>query len=150
MTRTGESERTLRGQAVISAIAAVLAVLTAGTWAMLVPAAPPLPNAMPGAITAARPGPAAAIDTAAWQVALWRPFSDAPPPVARAAPLTIKVFSILRQGGGATAALDPGNGAGLVYARVGQRIGELTVTAIDEHGIEVESGGQRQRLELTP
>ncbi len=90
------------------------------------------------------------MDAAAWQVALWRPFSDAPPPAAKAAPLTFKIFSILRKADGLIAAIDLGPGNPLVYAKAGQRIGDYTVTVIDDLGIEVENGGARQRVELRP
>jgi hypothetical protein len=149
MTRIGDSERSLRQQATVTSTAAVLALLVAIVWA----AVPPPPAALPAKPTLAAGDPqrqAATVDAAAWQVALWRPFSDAPPPPPKPTPVTIKLFSILRQADGLTAAIDQGAGGGLVYATSGQRVGEYLVTGIDETGIEIEVNGRRQRVELRP
>lgn len=150
MTRIGDSERALRQQGLLMLAVAVIAVLATGTWAALPPPGPALPKAAPSGSASSGDPSATGIDAATWQVSLWRPFSDAPPPAPKPVPLTIKVFSILRQADGLTAALDPGAGGGLIYAKVGQRVGELTVTAIDENGIEVETNGRKQRVELRP
>jgi len=150
MTRIGDSERALRQQSMLMLAIAVIAVLATGTWAALPPPPPPLPKAAPAGAVNGDDASATGIDAATWQVSLWRPFSDAPPPAPKPVPLTIKVFSILRQADGLTAALDPGAGAGLIYAKVGQQVGNLTVTAIDEQGIEVETNGRKQRVELRP
>jgi hypothetical protein len=149
MTPIGDSERTLRRQALSSLGIAVLAVIAAGIWALSPPPVRPVKIPAPPA-TAPGATAAAAHDAGIWQVSLWRPLSDAPPPPPKATPLTIKVFSILRQADGITAAIDPGAGAPLIYAKVGQQVGEHTVTTIDERGIEVETAGRRQRVELRP
>lgn len=151
MTRIGDSERSLRRWALVSAGCTALVLGTAGTWAALPPAAPALPTASssPSGRHTVSNDPPLAPD--AWRVSLWRPFSDAPPPPPpTVAPVTLKIFSILRQADGITAAIDPGTGAGLVYAKVGERVGTHTITAIDERGIEVETNGRRQRVELRP
>lgn len=150
MTRIGDSERALRQQGMLMLAVAVITVIATGTWAALPPPLPALPRTALSGATNADDASSADFDAGIWQVALWRPFTDAPPVEAKPVPLTIKVFSILRQADGLTAALDPGAGAALVYAKVGQRVGELTVTAIDERGIEVETNGRKQRLELRP
>jgi len=123
----------------------------AGTWAVLLPKAPLLPQSSSNQSATRTITNDALFKPDAWRVSLWRPFSDAaPPPPPTIAPLTLKIFSILRQADGITAAIDPGTGAGLVYAKVGERIGAHTITAIDERGIEVEVDGRRQRVELRP
>jgi hypothetical protein len=122
-----------------------------GAWALIPPDPLPLPTSQTIAASGRSDGNDSSVTPDAWRVSLWRAFSDAPPPPPpAAAPLTLKIFSILRQADGITAAIDPGTGAGLVYAKVGERVGPHTVTAIDDRGIEVETDGRRQRVELRP
>lgn len=149
MTQIGESEQALRRQASYTWAISALAIIATGAWALLPPPTAAMPaRAVASGLSSQSAG--ATFDAVTWQVALWRPLTDAPPPPPKAVPLTLKVFSILRQADGITAAIDPGAGAGLIYARPGQRVGEYLVTAVDERGIEIEANGRRQRVELRP
>lgn len=149
MTRIGDAERTLRQREGLLIAGCTLGLGAVSAWSLW-----PLANLKPPAIDSGTVAVAASgiapIDPAAWHVTLWRPLSDAPPPAPIAAPLTLKLFSILRRADGLTAAIDPGNGGPLVYAKTGQRIGEHLIATIDAQGIEIETNGRRQRLELNP
>ena len=80
---------------------------------------------------------------------LWRPFSDAPPVVVpQAAPVTVKLFSVMRRDGVLVAALDLGGADGLVYAKPGDAVGQVQVLGVDAAGAEISLGGRKLRLEV--
>jgi hypothetical protein len=149
MMRIGKSELAMRRNALLTMTFTGLVVATTLIWALLPVAKLALPKA-PSLTVAAQKSTLVTHEANLWQVNLWRPFRDIPPPPPKPVPITMKVFSILRRAEGLIAAIDPGAGGGLIYAKVGEKIGEFTITAIDERGIEVEHSGNKQRVELRP
>lgn len=150
MTQSVDPRQELVAQLSLSVVIALALVAVAATWAVIGFRTRPttaLITTPPGG--AAAP-PAPPLDPRAWNVALWRPLSDAPAAVAVAAPLQLKLFSILKQGDDYTAAIDVGEGADLHYVRAGAKVKGVTVTAVDASGISVLSGSSTLRLELAP
>lgn len=149
MTQIGDAERALRRRERLLIAGCAVGLGAVSVWSLwpLTDLTPPTIDS--GTVTVAA-NAIAPIDPTAWHVTLWRPLSDTPPPAPVAAPLTLKLFSILRRADGLTAAIDPGTGGPLVYAKTGQRIGEHLIATIDAQGIEIETNGRRQRLQLKP
>ena len=107
------------------------ALLLCGTAAHTASAAPPLPDPT---------RPAAFAEPAASSAVTRR--SDTPPAAAPAAPQLQSVQIVAN--GGSTALVDGR------LVRVGGRVGELTVFAIDEQGLWLRGARQDQRLNLLP
>ena len=107
------------------------ALLLCGTAAHTASAAPPLPDPT---------RPAAFAEPAASSAVTRR--SDTPPVAAPAAPQLQSVQIVAN--GGSTALVDGR------LVRVGSRVGELTVFAIDEQGLWLRGARQDQRLSLLP
>lgn len=137
-----------RRQLALQVAACWAVALLAGLWAWQAPV-PPAPTLPAAAATAGGPAATAmAIDAAAWNVQLWRPFTDEAPSAAPSAPLALKLLSILQQGDGLTAAIDPGNNAGLAYVKAGDSCNGFTVVRVESDGVVVRIDGRERRLEL--
>ncbi|MBA2482360.1 MAG: hypothetical protein H0V44_16990, partial [Planctomycetes bacterium] len=124
----------------------VIGVLATVAWAFASPPVAPVLAAQ--AAIAATPPPAMVTDTAAWNVALWRPASDATPVAVATTPFQARLFSILTRGDTVTAALDLQDGNGLVYARSGETVGGYRVERIDRDAVVLIYNGASQRVEL--
>ena len=124
-------------------------VLVAGVWASRSAALPVetrAPNdGRPPVLQATTP-----LAPASWSIALWQPLTDVPVQAATSTPFTLSVFSILAQGGTLTAAIDPGDGSGLVYVRTGDTVKGATITAVESSSVTVSSAGTVHQLRLTP
>lgn len=149
MTPATDPHARYRRRLALQAGACWLGALLAGTWAWRVPAVDPVPPATaPDRSAQAAPAPPA-IDAAAWNVSLWRPFTDQAPP-AQASATAPRLYSILQQGDGLTAAIAPGPDAGLVYVKAGDTGNGFTVVRIEPDGVVLLINGQEQRLGLGP
>lgn len=146
MTPTVDPRQRLLRSAAVALALGVVAVAVVAVWALQPLPAPPALTASP---PLPPPPPTTVINPARWAVELWRPFQDAVPVVA--APVSpLRLFSILRRGDTWIAALDPGNGNALVYARAGDAVPGATVVMVDARGVELRSGtgAGTSRLEL--
>lgn len=128
-----------------------LGVALVAAWAWRLPVlAGPVIAAAPGR-TGTAPLQPPAIDAAIWNVSLWRPFTDEAQPVAvqdsASAP---KLYSILQQGDGLTAAIAPSPNAALVYLKAGDVSHGFTVVRVERDGVVLLINGQEQRLGLGP
>ncbi len=138
------------------------AVLVGGTfvtgvtiWALF-PLGAPVPLELALAPTpplaTAEPSPATA-PAGQWDVVLWQPLVDLPPPPPPPPPLpppvTLKLFSVIKRGGSYLAALDPGDGTPLQYAKAGDHLLGIEVVEVGPQGVTILNGTHRQRLELT-
>lgn len=84
-------------------------------------------------------------------IVLWRALTDAP--VSTALPPTMSTCRILTlsfRDGAWTALLDPGNGESALRVRAGESIAGWRVERVEEGGVVLVHGGQRQDLRLTP
>ncbi|MBA3708100.1 MAG: hypothetical protein H0W83_04655 [Planctomycetes bacterium] len=125
-----------------SGVAVVVTVL----WAVVgMPAAPALAIQTPRAESATH---VTMTDAKAWNVALWRPATDTAPVSAASTPFKAQLFSIIKRGDTITAALDLQDGNGLVYAKLGESVGEYHVDRIDGTAVVLTYHGTSQRLEL--
>ena len=149
MTSATDPYRRFQRRLLLQAGTCWFAVLLVAAWAWRVPAPaePVLPAAPAGkaAVTAKPP----AIDPATWNVSLWRPFVDETPTV-QASATAPKLYSILQQGDGLTAAIAPGPNAGLVYVKAGDTGNGFTVVRVEADGVVLLINGQEQRLGLGP
>ena len=147
MTPTSDPrQRLLRSAAVVLA-SGVVAVAVVAVWTFQ---PLPVPPALAASPPLPPPPPITVVNPTRWAVVLWRPFQDAAPPVVVAPVSPLRLFSILRRGDTWIAALDPGNGNALVYARAGDAVPGATVVTVDARGIELRSGtgAGTSRLEL--
>jgi hypothetical protein len=151
MMPTRDPHRELHRQLLISAGITLFLIALASWWAMPDSAelhAPAFPRS--SGVPLVPPTLDAALSPAMWNVALWRPLSDAPIVIPLASPPSFKLFSILKQGDALIAALDPGDGNTLVYVHAGDQFKGATIVAIDERGVSVQLGEDLQRFELVP
>lgn len=148
MTSASDPYRRFQRRMAFQAGACWLLVLLAAGWAWRVPAptAPVLATARPARVEGQATTPA--INPAAWNINLWRPFLDEAAPVATAgAPTAFKLFSIMQQGDGFTAAISAGDGA-LVYVKAGDSGPGFSVVRVEAGAVVLRINGQEQRLGL--
>jgi hypothetical protein len=128
-----------------------IGVALAALWAFRLPVlVDPVIATVPGG-NVTIPAKPPAIDVATWNVGLWRPFSNESQPVAVQPSATApKLYSILQQGDGLTAAIAPAPTAGLVYLKAGDTSHGFTVVRVETDGVVVLINGQEQRLGLGP
>jgi hypothetical protein len=146
MTPATEPHRRFQRSVILQVVACWSLALLAGLWAWLVasPTAEPIPTPRPAAVAGAQAVPS---DSSTWNIVLWRPFSDAPAPAA-APPASLKLFSILQQADGLTAAIATSDG--LVYVRGGGTCKGFTVVRVEASAVILRGNGQELRLELQP
>jgi hypothetical protein len=145
MTQPADPLRSFRRGAAIEAAAAAALALGVAFWAIRVPvvsATPPTPATVQDAPAAT------AIDPAAWDVDLRRP-ADGTRPAAGPAPTALKLYSILQQPDGPTAAIAAGDGA-MLYLRSGENGPGFTVLRVEGDGVVLRIDGREQRLGLGP
>ncbi|MEK7415631.1 MAG: hypothetical protein AAB263_20185 [Planctomycetota bacterium] len=144
-----DPHRRFQRQVALQAGACWILVVLAVLWMWRVPTAvAPIVSAGPSAKIATG-ATATAINPAIWNINLWRPFTDeAPNTVASAAPMALKLFSIMQQGDGLTAAIDPGNNGGILYVKAGDVCNGFTVVRVEANGVVLRINGQEQRLGL--
>jgi hypothetical protein len=133
-----------------SALAAIGALVVATAWATTAPSLPAPASPKPDGAGAGEKAGDPLLSSKTWTITLWQPLADAPVVVAATSPLAIKLFSILTQGDGLTAAIDPGDGGPLVYVHPGDTVRGASIVSIDAHGVNVRYGGIAHRLELIP
>lgn len=85
-------------------------------------------------------------------VALWRPFTDAPPLalVPPPPPPTFRLVSLSQRHGAWTALIDSGGSTGMERAQAGNIINGWLVESIDARGVDLSAGSQRHRLQFAP
>jgi hypothetical protein len=127
-------------------VVVLLAILWA--WRVPAPASPTIPTADHMAASGAQTA-APTVDAAAWNVTLWRGFTDEAAPVAQAAPTSLKLFSIFQQGDGFTAAIACDDGQ-LVYVKAGDSANGFTVVRVEANNAVVRLNGHELRLGLAP
>jgi hypothetical protein len=120
-------------------------------WAFA-PLPPPLSAALepPPAPATTRTAPLA-IDASAWQVTLWQPLRDAPPPVVERAPpppLDITLFAIAQHQGQPRATFDAPE-PGLFHLRPGETAHGLTLERIEGRRVHVLWQGEARVLEFS-
>jgi hypothetical protein len=150
MTPLPDPRQDQRRQVLAAILVAVSLVLVVGAWAFRSPPAPPMSAVTYHAGDQSAQKSGAPLIPAAWNVTLWQPLTDAPAVTAPSAPFTLSVFSILSQGKDLTAAIDPGDGTGLVYVHVGDTVKGATITAVETTSVTVSSAGAEHRLKLAP
>lgn len=150
MTPLPDPRHNQRRQLLAALLVAGSMVLVVGAWAFRSTAAPPMPmvTLKTGDQSAQHAG--APLSPAAWNVTLWQPLTDTPAVAAPTTPFTLSVFSILSQGKDLTAAIDPGDGTGLVYVHVGDTVKGATVTAVENTSVSLSSAGTIHQLKLAP
>lgn len=127
----------------------VVALVAAWAWRLPVLADPVIAT-VPGR-TGTAPAQTPAIEVATWNVSLWRPFtSEAQPVTVQASASAPKLYSILQQGDGLTAAIAPAPAAALVYLKAGDMSHGFTVVRVEADGVVLLINGQEQRLGLGP
>jgi hypothetical protein len=139
-----------RRQVLAAFLVAGSLVLVVGAWAVQPQVVPPMSAVthQTGDQSAQHAG--APLAPAAWNVTLLQPLTDAPAVAAPSAPFTLSVFSILAQGKDLTAAIDPGDGTGLVYVHVGDTVKGATIVAVETTSVTVNSAGTNHQLKLAP
>jgi hypothetical protein len=146
---TDPHRRFLRQQALMAGLCWIVVALAAA-WAWRVPAlTEPALTAVPDR-TGTAPAPPPAIESAIWNVSLWRSFTNEAPVAVQASATAPKLYSILQQGDGLTAAIAPGPNAGLVYLKAGDSSDGFTVVRVEADGVVLLINGQEQRLGLGP
>lgn len=151
MPSTTDPHQRFLHQQVLIVGACWIGVALAAAWAWRLPAlADPAITSVP-ARTGTVPVPPPAIDVATWNVSLWRSFANEAQPVAvQASASAPKLYSILQQGDGLTAAIAPAPTAGLVYLKAGDISHGFTVVRVESDGVVLLINGQEQRLGLGP
>jgi hypothetical protein len=146
MTPATEPQRRFQRGVILQVAACWSLALLAGLWAWRVtsPTLTPTPTPRPAAMAAAQAAPS---DSANWNVILWRPFGDTPAPAA-APPASLKLFSILQQPDGLTAAIATSDG--LVYVRSGDTCKGFAVVRVEASAVILRGNGQELRLGLQP
>ena len=136
--------RRAKRRLVAALVGVSVGVSAAGMWAWWIPL-PVIaaPMTAPPAVVAA---PLRTMESTAWTVRLWQPFTDAPVAVA-ANVVPLKLFSILRRDGAYIAALDSGEG-GMTFAKPGDVVHGVTIRSVDAKGIEVHTADGDSRVEL--
>lgn len=123
----------------------------AAAWAWWVPRpADHVVSVHRDATAAGAPASAPVVETALWDIELWRPFVDEAPPSAPAAPLALKLYSILKQGDALIAAIAIGDSGSLVYLEAGDTADGFTVLRVEADGVVLRVDGRERRLELGP
>lgn len=147
MTPTSNVARRAHRRLWLVLVVGCLATATAATWAAWpVGVTVEAPRV---SITAAERSAALPIDTAAWDVRLWQPFTDVPVVQETSTP-PLKLYSILRRNGVYLAALSAGDAAPMIYAASGDVVQGITIRAVDATGVDLRSAQGDQRLELRP
>ena len=128
-----------------------IGVAFAAVWAWRLPVlADPVITTVSGR-TSTTPAQPPAIEVATWNVSLWRPFTNEVQTVAvQASASAPKLYSILQQGDGLTAAIAPEPTAGLVYLKAGDTSHGFTVVRVEADGVVLLINGQETRLGLGP
>ena len=138
--------RTLQ-QVIAGGVVAVLAAL----WAWRVPApADTTITALRSTKPVATPVATGTIDPTRWNVTLWRPFADEVPDAGPASPKAFKLFSIMQQGDGLTAAIAAGDDGALLYVKAGDSGPGFSVVRVEATSVVLRINGQDQRLGLGP
>lgn len=151
MTSAPDPHRRFQRMMALQAGACWILALLAAWWAWRVPVpADPVLATTRSTRAATAPALASTIDTATWNTLLWQPFLDEAPVVASATPSAFKLFSILQQGDGLTAAIAAGDQAGLLYVKAGDTGNGFTVVRVEANGVVLRVNGQEQRLGLNP
>lgn len=126
-----------------------VALAAAWAWRLPVIVGPGIAT-VPGR-TGTAPAPPPAIDAATWNVSLWRSFTnEAQPAAVQASASAPKLYSILQQGDGLTAAIAPAPAASLVYLKAGDTSHGFTVVRVEADAVVLLINGQEQRLGLGP
>ncbi len=124
----------------------LLVAIIASPWAFCSRSPAVLPSPAVGFAAVSRVVPV--LDPQAFQLALWRPFTDQPTvDVSTPAP-KVTLFAVMRRQGTLTAALDFGAEGGLRYMRVGETQGVTTVVAVDNHGVDITVKGVPMHLSV--
>lgn len=122
-------------------------------WAMVLPAATPLPSLMTGPVPGSPEEPSRIMgDAALWNVTLWRSLGKEaePPVVAVAGPQAITVSAILRRGATTVVALDVPGETGPVFIKVGEEAKGIAVVAVTAGTVDLRIGGDLQRVAVAP
>jgi hypothetical protein len=147
MTSATDPHRRFQRQIALHVGACWIVALLAAAWAWRVPV-PAMP-AVPALRPSAAVGPSAVRpDPSAWNIALWKPFSNEAPTAAPAAPQTLKLLSVMQQGDGLTAAISAGDTAGMVFLKAGDSSNGFTVLRVEAHAAVLRVDGRELRLEL--
>lgn len=145
MTPMSKVASRMRRSLAVAIVGVTLVVLGTAAWAVWVPVlttAPAVPAVPASVVVALR-----AVESTAWNVRLWQPFTDVPVASATVA-VPVKLCSILRRDGIYIAALDGGEGAGMIFAHTGDVVHGVTIRAIDATGVDLHTDDGDRRVEL--
>ena len=150
MTPAIDPHRRFQRQVALQVSLCWIFVLFAAVWAWRVPVpTDPTITAARSAKSVTAPTATTAINAAIWNVNLWRPFSGGDSSsTLPTAPMAIKLFSILQQGDGLSAAVAAGDNGSLQYVKAGDICGGATVVRVEANGVVLRINGQEQWLGL--
>ena len=135
----------------LGAVPAIVAIVAWRALPTLAPVTEPSTNttATSSDRSDSRTGPAP-VRSERWQVALWRPFRDAPPASAPATRPSVRLVALIDRDGRQLALLDAQDGQGPFTLAPGEERQGIALVARDERSATISVAGTQTRLEIEP